>query len=105
DHDFSNNDSNGTTAAKVASLQAYDQFYPHYPFQRTLEGILGYQAFTVGRVRFIMTDLRSQSTGPILPLTSRTTLGLFQRQLLLNELSGFHNYALVHCQIYMHIYI
>jgi phosphodiesterase/alkaline phosphatase D-like protein len=57
DHDFGPNDSDTTNPARDAALQVYRERVPHYP----LDGGGGiYQSFVWGRVRFILTDLRSR---------------------------------------------
>lgn len=60
DHDFGPNDANRTSPSREAAITWYHQEVPHYPLA------LGNnpktpapQAFSVGRVRFIMSDLRS----------------------------------------------
>ncbi len=62
DHDFGPNDSNRHSPSREASLLNYRQLVPHYPLTAAGEDPLGPvdQAFTVGRVRFILSDLRSQ---------------------------------------------
>ena len=89
DHDYGPNDSDGTHPGKPAALAAYDETVPHYPLVRDGEGRPTdvRQAFTVGRVRFVMTDVRSHRTpegepdGP-----DKTMLGVSQREWLLQEL-------------------
>lgn len=56
DHDFGPNNSSSNAPGAEAARQAYDAAFPHYPFG---EGGIN-QAFSVGRVRFILTDARSQ---------------------------------------------
>lgn len=60
DHDFSGNDSDGTAPGRDAARRAYGEYVPHYPHPAT-DGSLG-QAFTIGRVRVLLTDLRSASS-------------------------------------------
>ena len=62
DHDFCGNDSNGTFAGRDAARLAYRERTPHYPIAAA--GGTMAQAFTVGRVRVIMTDLRSAAVAP-----------------------------------------
>lgn len=62
DHDFSGNDSDTTAIGRDAARAVYRERVPHYPIGPT-GGTIG-QAFTIGRVRFIMTDLRSGATPP-----------------------------------------
>ncbi len=59
DHDYSGNDSDGTATGRDAARLVYRERVPHYPLG-AVGGTIG-QAFTIGRVRFIMTDLRSGS--------------------------------------------
>lgn len=68
DHDFGPNDSNKTSPSSEASLRNYRELVPHYPlaFAKDSNAPVD-QAFTVGRVRFILSDLRSQRD----PATSR----------------------------------
>ncbi len=55
DHDYGPNDSDRTAPGEEAARQVYRELVPHYPLA---DGPI-YQAFSVGRVRFIVTDLRS----------------------------------------------
>ena len=59
DHDYGANNSDSQSPSREASLTAYSAAVPHYDFQAPPEGDGIYQAFTVGRARFILTDLRS----------------------------------------------
>ncbi len=58
DHDYCGNGSDATSIGRGAARQAYDETVPHYPIAAAAGGTLS-QAFTIGRVRVIMTDLRS----------------------------------------------
>ena len=60
DHDFCGNDSDGTAIGRDAARATYKERVPHYPLGTNVGGTVA-QAFSVGRVRFIMTDLRSAS--------------------------------------------
>lgn len=62
DHDFGPNDSNKTSPSRAASLRNYRELVPHYPLTVAAADPLAPvdQAFSVGRVRFIMSDLRSE---------------------------------------------
>jgi alkaline phosphatase D len=61
DHDFSGNNSDSTALGKENAWQAYREYVPHYPLPSGNAGI--YHSFVVGRVRFILTDLRSDRYG------------------------------------------
>lgn len=85
DHDYCGNDSDGASSGRDTARQVYGEFVPHYPLP-VADGSLG-QAFTIGRVRVILTDLRSASS----PLTSvdnaaKTHLGAAQKTWFKQEL-------------------
>lgn len=85
DHDYAGNNSDTTSIGRDAARAVYRERVPHYPIGAT-GGAVG-QAFTVGRVRFIMTDLRSAST----PATQReaankTRMGTAQKAWFKQEL-------------------
>jgi alkaline phosphatase D len=76
DHDYGPNDSDRIAPGREAARQVYDDLVPHYP----LSGGPIYQAFTVGRVRFVVTDLRS-ARDPVAdtPRDDRTLMGAEQK--------------------------
>ena len=57
DHDFSQNDGDASAASRPAAMAVYRDNVPHYPLQGIDAPI--FQAFTIGRVRVIITDTRS----------------------------------------------
>ncbi len=57
DHDYCGNDSDTTAIGRDTARAVYRERVPHYPLG-SAGGTMA-QAFTIGRVRFIMTDLRS----------------------------------------------
>jgi alkaline phosphatase D len=88
DHDFGPDDCDGTSPAKPAALQTYQQNVPHYPLSHVdgeVETIQ--QAFTVGRVRFVMTDVRAERTpedepdGPQKTMLGKNQLAWFFEEL------------------------
>jgi alkaline phosphatase D len=86
DHDFCGNSSDGTAVGEVAAKLVYRERVPHYPIASAAGGAIA-QAFTIGRVRVIMTDLRSaadpadkRDTG------SKTQLGTAQKNWFKQEL-------------------
>ena len=93
DHDFCGNDTDATAAGRDAARAAYRERVPHYPTPVS-GGTIG-QAFTVGRVRFIMTDLRSAAVPAAQRETaSKSRLGAAQKAWFKQELitardSGF----------------
>ena len=78
DHDYGPNDADSRSPSREAARTAYSEAVPHYP-QPAGDGGAVYQAFTVGRVRFIMSDTRSERT-------DTSMLGSTQRAWLEREL-------------------
>jgi len=61
DHDFGPNDSNKNSPSSEASLRNYRELVPHYPLTVAPDAAAPTdQAFSVGRVSYILSDLRSQ---------------------------------------------
>jgi hypothetical protein len=87
DHDYGPNDADGTHPGKPAAVATYGEYVPHYPLERD-EGDLR-QAFTVGRIRFLLTDVRSHRVPDEAPDgPEKTMLGLAQREWLLSEIEA-----------------
>jgi hypothetical protein len=57
DHDYGPNDADGSSASRPAALATYQARVPHHPLLSP-DGPIA-QAFTVGRVRFVVLDTRS----------------------------------------------
>jgi phosphodiesterase/alkaline phosphatase D-like protein len=87
DHDFGPNDANRTSPSREAAWEAYRTYVPHYSLgDRATSGAI-YQAFTIGRARFVLADLRSERDPAALPDgPDKTMLGPAQRQWLEREL-------------------
>jgi hypothetical protein len=84
DHDYCGNNADTSAIGRDAARQVFRERVPHYPLAPG--GTVG-QAFTVGRVRFIMTDLRSASVSPTLrEAASKTKLGTAQKTWFKQEL-------------------
>ncbi len=72
DHDYSGNDSDGSALGKLFARQAFREYVPHYELPAGTDGAV-YQAFSVGRLRVIMTDVRSErEQGHVLSPTQRS---------------------------------
>jgi phosphodiesterase/alkaline phosphatase D-like protein len=83
DHDFGPNDSNKNSPSSEASLRNYRELVPHYPLTVAAAPSAPVdQAFTVGRVRFILSDLRSQRDPVALRMMSPTQDAWLRAQLL-----------------------
>lgn len=84
DHDFGPNNSDRTSPSRAASRAAYREMVPHYPLA---DEAAIYHAFTIGRVRFIVSDTRSERDPPGVPEgPARTMLGAKQKAWLKHEL-------------------
>jgi phosphodiesterase/alkaline phosphatase D-like protein len=77
DHDYGANDSGAGSPSKPAALATYRSVAPHY---RLPDSGAIYHSFSVGRVRFVVTDTRSARTRSTM-LGARQTRWL-ERQLL-----------------------
>jgi len=89
DHDFGANNSTGSSPSRPAALEAYGEIVPHYPLAGADSPI--YQAFTIGRVRVLLTDTRS-ARDP----AAGTMLGAAQKAWLKSELrAGRDGYPVV----------
>ncbi|MEM8599054.1 MAG: alkaline phosphatase D family protein [Bacteroidota bacterium] len=82
DHDFGPNDSDATSPSRAASRIAYQRFVPHYPLadpDSAPEERAIHQTFVRGRVRFVVTDLRSERDPHSVPMAGRSMLGVQQK--------------------------
>lgn len=87
DHDFCGDASDGKSKGRKAARLAYQRAVPHYPLVEGEGDVAIYQAFTVGRVRFLLTDTRSGRTprkDPDSP--AKSILGARQKQWLKDRL-------------------
>jgi prolyl oligopeptidase len=60
DHDFGGDNANRKARSHAAARATYDEYVPHYPLAAGGGDEPIYQSFAVGRVKFILTDLRSE---------------------------------------------
>jgi len=87
DHDFAGNNSDRNSKAQEASRLTYEEYVPHYPLAFQQEKLAICQSFAVGRVKFILTDLRSQRDEPKKKDNGeKTMLGPKQKEWFKNEL-------------------
>ncbi len=88
DHDFGKNNSVGTSGAGAISKNyvhpVYREYFPHYPLLGSGTTNI-FQKFTVGRVLFLMTDLRTDAEAPGTSF-NRTRMGAAQKKLFKKEL-------------------
>jgi hypothetical protein len=87
DHDYGPNDGDAASPSRAAARRAYRQAVPSPPLPEGPGGAI-YHAFTVGRVRVVVTDTRSERTAD-------TMLGSVQREWFLSELARAGEHALV----------
>jgi phosphodiesterase/alkaline phosphatase D-like protein len=85
DHDYGPNDADSTSPGRDAARGAYRQAVPHPSLPST--GAI-YHAFTLGRVRVVVTDTRSERS-------ESTLLGTEQLAWLIDELSHADRWGLV----------
>ncbi len=57
DHDYGANDADGNSASRQAAMSAYREYVPSHELSSDESAV--YQAFTAGRVRYILTDARA----------------------------------------------
>lgn len=80
DHDFGGNNSDRTSRGRRAVRRVYQEIVPHYPLAAGEGDVPIYQSFRAGRVRFVLTDLRSERTPRNAPDGPRkTAMGAAQK--------------------------
>ncbi|HEX6371289.1 MAG TPA: alkaline phosphatase D family protein [Longimicrobium sp.] len=79
DHDYSHNNAASDAIGRIVARQMYVACVPHYPIAEPGFDRAIYQAFTIGRVRFLLSDCRSERT-------RETMLGSAQKEWLKSEL-------------------
>jgi phosphodiesterase/alkaline phosphatase D-like protein len=83
DHDFGPNDSNKNSPSREASLRNFRELVPHHPLTVASEAAAPVdQAFTIGRVTFILSDLRSQRDPAALRMMSEAQDEWLRKQFL-----------------------
>jgi phosphodiesterase/alkaline phosphatase D-like protein len=86
DHDYGPDNSDRNSPSREAAVEIYRRYVPHYELPGDASGAI-YQAFTIGRVRFILTDTRSMRDPPGATADpSHTMLGIAQKEWLKDEL-------------------
>jgi phosphodiesterase/alkaline phosphatase D-like protein len=97
DHDFGGNDAASDSPSREAALTSYRAHVPHYDLALDGPDAPIAQAFTIGRVRFILTDLRSARDPKSTPDgPDKSMLGDEQREWFLGELtSSLEHHAVV----------
>jgi len=75
DHDFGPNNADAFNPCKTESIAAYKSHVPHYPLVFDKKDGPISQSFEVGRVVFLLTDIRSQKVRPEYKDCERTKIG------------------------------
>jgi alkaline phosphatase D len=93
DHDYAGDNTDSTAASKPAAQDAYRENAAHYPLPAGDPGQFPiYHSFVVGRVRFVVSDLRSARTPNGDPDTAaKTMMGATQKQWFKDELLAAKN--------------
>lgn len=87
DHDYGPNDSTFLSRSRPAARLTYQEYVPHYPLAAGSGDVPIYHAFSVGRVRFIITDLRSERSPKLDPdNAAKSMLGAQQKAWFKQEL-------------------
>lgn len=87
DHDYGPNNSDSTAPGRLAARLTYQEYVPHYPLEAGVGDVPIYQTFTVGRVKFIVTDSRSaRSPASATDNAAKTMLGTTQKAWFKQEL-------------------
>ncbi len=80
DHDYGPNNSGMESLSREAARHVYQEYVPHYDLVAGKGDVPIYQAFSVGRARFILTDTRSEKTPSGRPDTpEKSVLGTAQK--------------------------
>ncbi|HEX2078565.1 MAG TPA: alkaline phosphatase D family protein [Longimicrobium sp.] len=90
DHDYSHNNATSEAIGRIVARQMYVACVPHYPITEAGFDRAIYQTFTIGRVRFLLSDCRSERA------KTTTMLGSVQKEALKEEmLRGRDEHGLV----------
>jgi len=90
DHDYGANNAAGDSPSKEAAIISYKNNVPHYPLGNVTQFGAIHQAFDIGKIRVIMTDLRSESYQK-----DKTIMSQQQKQWLFSEFLKFSSYSLL----------
>ena len=90
DHDFGPNDSDMTSPSRDAAISNYRRCIPHYPLEKSSQNNDAlYHAFTIGRVRFVVPDLKSEM------MNDASIMSSTQMDWFLSEIRNSYKYTLV----------
>jgi len=86
DHDYCGDNTNSTAVGRTNARFTYQEYVPHYPLAAGSGDVPIYQSFTVGRIRFILSDLRSEKGA-----AGTSIMGAAQKQWFKNECTAAKN--------------
>lgn len=91
DHDYGPNDADASSPGREAARLTYREVVPHYPLAFGAGNEPIGQAFSVGRARFIITDLRSERSPSNEPDGKlKTMMGKLQKEWFKREIAAAH---------------
>ena len=88
DHDYGPDNSSRRAPGQDAAQRVYREYVPHYELARAESAQPIYQAFTMGRIRFLLTDLRSARTPNDAPDSVKTMMGAEQKAWFKRQLAA-----------------
>lgn len=87
DHDYGGNNASKKSKSHIAARAVYDEYVPHYPFVNPEPDEPINYSFSVGRVKFIIADLRSERDEPrVKDEPKKTLMGEKQKKWFKDEL-------------------
>ncbi|MBK8622324.1 MAG: alkaline phosphatase D family protein [Saprospiraceae bacterium] len=75
DHDFGPNNSDSGNPCRTTAIRQYKNYFPHYPMAFDGETLPISQVFEVGRVTYVLCDMRSQKVPPTYDGCTQLTTG------------------------------
>jgi phosphodiesterase/alkaline phosphatase D-like protein len=92
DHDYAGNNSDATSPARATARAIYQEWVPHYPLVEGHGDVPIYQSFVVGRVKFLVSDMRSERSKAGAPDNAgKTMMGAKQKAWFKSELLAARN--------------
>lgn len=92
DHDYAGNNSDATSPARAIARATYQEWVPHYPLVEGNGDLPIYQSFVVGRVKFLLSDMRSErSKAEAADNATKTMMGAKQKAWFKSELLAAKN--------------
>jgi phosphodiesterase/alkaline phosphatase D-like protein len=80
DHDYCGDNTGSLSVGRTNARLVFQEYVPHYPLPAGSGDVPIYQSFIVGRIKFILSDLRSERTAP-----GTSIMGAVQKAWFKNE--------------------